>query len=158
VVVGATSAAKTVTLTNRQGVALTFTSIAATGAFAVASNTCGSSIAAGASCTVGVTFTPITVGAATGTLTFTDSSPDSPQSVTLTGTGNAPVTLSATSLNLGSVTVGKTSSARTVTLTNHLATALAVSSVVASTGFAVASNTCGSSVAAGANCTIGVTF
>jgi hypothetical protein len=107
---------------------------------------------------VGVTFSPTAVGSATGTLTFNDSVMNSPQTVSLSGTGSAPVTLSSTSINFSTVRVGTTSSARTVTLTNHLSGALTIAAVSASTGFAVASNTCGASIGGGANCTVGVTF
>ena len=78
--------------------------------------------------------------------------------MSLAGTGNAPVTFSASSLSFGTVTVGTTSSAKTVTLTNHLSVALTLSPVAASSGFNVVSNTCAASVAAGGSCTIGVTF
>src|SRR6202040_1032955 len=98
-VAGNTSAAKTVTLTNNQAVALSITSIAASAPFAVASNTCGTSVLAGKSCTVGVTFSPTAVGSATGTLTFNDSALTSPQTVSLSGTGIAPVTFSSNSIN-----------------------------------------------------------
>jgi hypothetical protein len=53
----------------------------------VASNTCAATIGAGASCTVGVTFSPTATGPVAGTLTFTDSAVTSPQVVTLSGTG-----------------------------------------------------------------------
>ena len=159
--VGATSSAKSVTLTNHQSGLLTFSGIVVGGPFGIASNTCGVSVAAGANCTVGVTFTPTTTGAATGTLTFTDSAGNSPQTVSLSGTGSSsssPVTLSASSLNLGTVAVNSTSAAVTVTLTNHQSTALPISSVGISGPFAISSNTCGTSLAAGANCAVGVTF
>jgi hypothetical protein len=158
VAVGDTSDAKTVTLTNHENVPLNFSSIVASAGFAVASNTCGASIAAGTTCTVGVTFSPIATGAASGTLTFTDDAANSPQTVNLTGTGSTPVTLAPGSLNLGTVAVGDTSNAKTVTLTNHENVPLNFSSIVASAGFAVASNTCGASIAAGTTCTVGVTF
>jgi hypothetical protein len=157
---GGTSSAKTVTVTNNQNVAFSFTGIATTSGFAVASNTCGSGIAAGASCTVGVTFSPTVTGTTTGTLTLANSAPNSPQTVSLSGTatGAAAVTVSPGSLNFGAVIVGKTSAAGTVTLKNAQRTGLSLTSVTASTGFAVASNTCGTSIATGASCTIGVTF
>jgi hypothetical protein len=155
---GVTTAAKLVTLTNNQKTALTFTNIASTEDFAIASNTCGTSISAAATCKVGVTFSPTATGARTGTLTFTDSAPNSPQTVSLTGTGSAPVTVSPATVTFPTLAVGTTSVASTVTLTNHLATALSISSVVASGDFAVASNTCVPSVGAGLKCTIGVTF
>ncbi len=156
--VGSTSPAKTVTVTNRLNVALSVTSITVSGPFAVASNTCGASVAAGASCQVGVTFIPAALGPASGVLTFADSAMTSPQTVSLTGTGSAPVTLSTSSLSFGTVAVGGTSTAKTVTLTNRQTVALNFAGIAASAGFAVASNTCGASVAAGTSCTIGVTF
>lgn len=91
---GETSQPKTVTLTNNQKVTLSFTSILTTGDFALSSNKCGKSIAAGATCTVTVTFTPTAAGARSGKLTFTDSASNSPQVVSLAGTGIAAVLLS----------------------------------------------------------------
>jgi hypothetical protein len=157
VVAGNTSAAKSVTLTNDQNVPLGFSSIGTSGDFAIASNTCGTRIAAGAKCTVGVTFSPTATGARTGALTFSDNAADSPQSVSLTGTGSSPVTFSPASLTLASTTVGLTSIAKIVTLTNHLTTSLTFSTPVATGDFAVASNTC-ASVGPGLTCTVGVTF
>jgi sugar lactone lactonase YvrE len=157
-VVGTTSTARTITLTNQQTVVLNFTSIAASAGFEVASNTCGTSIAAGASCTFGVTFSPASTGSITGTVTLTDDAPSSPQIVTLSGSGVAPITLSTSSLNFGTVTVGTTSSSKTVTLTNRQKVALTLSSITATAGFAVATNSCGTSVGAGASCSVGVTF
>jgi hypothetical protein len=158
VAIGNTSSVRSVTLTNQQKIPLTFAGINASAPFAIASNTCGGGIAAGAKCTVGLTFSPAALGAVTGTLIFTDDAGNSPQAVNLTGTGGTPVTLSAASLNFGRVTVGTTSSPRTVTLTNRQNVALTFSSIAATAGFAVASNTCGASIAVGANCTVGVTF
>jgi len=156
--VASTSAAKTITVTNKLSTALTFTSIGATGPFAIASNTCGTGIAAGATCTVGVTFTPAALGAATGTLSFADSAINSPQTVSLSGTGTAPVTLSSTSLSFSATTVGSTSSAKSVTLTNAQSVALTFTSIGVTGPFAISSNTCGASILAGANCAVSVTF
>ncbi len=158
VAVGNTSAAKSVTLKNHQSKARTFSSIVASGDFAVASNTCGPSIAAGATRAVGVTVSPAATGQDAGTLTFTDDAANSPQAVSLTGTGSLPVTVSPSSLTFGSLSVGATSAARTVTLTNHLNVSLNVLGFSPTADFAVVSNTCGSSVAAGASCAVGVTF
>jgi len=49
------------------------------------SNTCGSSLSAGSSCNVIVTFNPIVLGAFGASVSFDDSSPDSPQQVGLSG-------------------------------------------------------------------------
>jgi F5/8 type C domain-containing protein/ASPM-SPD-2-Hydin domain-containing protein len=89
-----TSSAQTVTVNNTGSTAVSVSQIAASGEFAETS-TCGASIAAGASCTVSVTFTPTASGTQTGSLTIASSAPNSPNTVSLTGTG-----ASSTSTNL----------------------------------------------------------
>jgi N-acetylneuraminic acid mutarotase len=87
---GATSAAQIVTLTNTGNAALSITGVAISGTGAadfVQTNSCGSSLAAGASCTVSVTFTPASAASFSASLTVTDNAAASPQSVTLSGTG-----------------------------------------------------------------------
>jgi trimeric autotransporter adhesin len=162
---GETIGPKPATLTNTQTVPLTISSIAISGGTAPGDyawgGTCPISpnkLGAGRSCTITVTFTPTALGSLTASLTVTDDASNSPQSVALTGTGIAPVTVSPTSLTFPSRLVGTTSPAETVTLVNHLNTQLLFSSITASGDFAVASNTCGSSIGAGLKCTIGVTF
>jgi hypothetical protein len=86
---GTTSSTQTVTLTNSGAIALQVSSVQTTGSFSE-SNTCGSSVLANETCTISVTFSPPTTGAATGTLTIADSAADSPQTVSLTGTGGTP--------------------------------------------------------------------
>src|SRR6267378_494262 len=131
IAVGNTSLAKSVTLTNYQNTPVNFASILPSGDFAVASNTCGSTIAARASCTVGLAFSPTAKGARVGALTITDNAANSPQTVSLTGTGSSPVIVSPLSLTFANLTVGTTAATQTVTLTNRLNTPLAVSAVVA---------------------------
>src|SRR5205823_4081945 len=80
------SGPQTVTLTSGSGTALTISSVSASGDFSQ-TNTCGASIAAGASCSIAVTFTPTAAGQRTGTLAVADNAANSPQIVTLTGTG-----------------------------------------------------------------------
>jgi hypothetical protein len=159
-VVGNTSAAKTVTLTNNQAIPLNISSIGVSGPFAIASNTCAASVLAGKNCVVGVTFSPIAVGSATGTLTFNDdaNATASTQTVSLSGTGSAPVTLSVTTLSFSPTVAGNTSAAKTVTLTNNQAAALNITSIAVTGPFTIASNTCPASVLAGKNCVVGVTF
>ena len=89
--VGKTGGAKKVTVTNTGGSTLTFSSIATTGEFARKAGPkktdCGTSLAAGKTCTVRVVFEPTQTGLLTGSLLFTDNAPGSPQSVALSGTG-----------------------------------------------------------------------
>jgi hypothetical protein len=158
VVAGNTSAARTVTLTNHTSSTLTFSGITTASPFAISSNTCGSGIAGLANCKVGVTFTPQVVGSLTGTLTFTDTALNSPQTVKLSGTSSAPVTFSVSSLNFGWVKVGTTSLPKNVTVTNRSSATITFTSIAPSASFSVSSNTCGSSLAAGASCTVGITF
>lgn len=88
VAVGNTSAPQTVTVKNHEQITLNFTSILTTAGFAIKNNTCGASIAAGATCAVSVTFSPTASGPATGALTFTDDAGNNPQVVSLSGTGS----------------------------------------------------------------------
>lgn len=85
-IVGSTSGGQGVTLTNNGGTALTITSITATGDFSQ-TNTCGAAVGAGASCAISVTFKPTAGGARTGSVTISDNAPSSPQTITLSGTG-----------------------------------------------------------------------
>ena len=85
---GTTSAAQQVTLSNAGTAALVLTTIAATGDFAE-TNTCGSSVAAGSSCTISVTFAPTATGARSGSLSVTDNASGSPHKTTLSGRGAA---------------------------------------------------------------------
>jgi len=161
--VGVTSSAQSTTLTNNATSALSITSIAVTGADSgdfAETNTCGSSLAAGANCAISVTFKPAMAGTSSAAVTITDSDSSSPQTVTLTGTGVAPITtatLSPASLTFASTTVGSTSASQPVTLNNTGSASLTITSITTSSDYAETDN-CGSSIAAGANCTINVTF
>lgn len=90
--VGNTSAPLSITLTNSGGVALGISGIALSGTnpadFSM-STTCGAMLAAGASCTVAVTFSPSSGGIRSATLSFSDTASNTPQTVSLFGTGNA---------------------------------------------------------------------
>jgi len=102
--VGSTSAAQSVTVSNPGTTAASVSSVSVSGPFSQ-TNTCGTSIAAGGSCTVSVKFAPTASGAASGTLSVASSAPGSPLTVALSGTGaaaantdlalNAPVTASS---------------------------------------------------------------
>jgi Abnormal spindle-like microcephaly-assoc'd, ASPM-SPD-2-Hydin len=79
-------------------------------------------------------------------------------SSSMPGTALSPaLTLSASSVMFGQEIVGQPSSAQTVTLTNTGTGALQITSIVVSASFE-ATNDCMGSVAAGASCTINVTF
>jgi hypothetical protein len=157
--VGTTSAAKTVQLFNYQSTALGISSITAPASYAVSATTCGSTLAAGANCTISVTLSPTALGpVAAESLTITTNGPNSPLMVALSGTGIVPTAVSPVALNFGNVGVGAPSTALPVMLLNYQSTALAISSITAPTNYAVSATTCGSTLAAGTNCTISVTL
>jgi len=84
-----TSPAQKITLKNNQTVTLTISSIVTSSGFAPTS-TCPISpatLAAGATCTISVTFTPASLGTINGTLSVSDNAAGSPQTASLTGTG-----------------------------------------------------------------------
>lgn len=153
------SAVKTVTLTNAGTATLNITSITASSDFQQ-TNTCASSMSAGAKCTISVTFTPTAIGTRTGDITIADNAAGSPQSVTLSGVGTQ-VKLSTTSVSFPTTKVGTTSAPKSVTLTNVGANALTITKIALGgadpTDFSQ-SNTCGSSVAAGKSCTFTLKF
>ncbi len=87
-IINTTSTAQTITLENTSVASLSSISITPSGSsdFGV-TNTCGSSLASGKSCTINVTFASTATGNAAGTITITDNAPDSPQSIPLSGNG-----------------------------------------------------------------------
>ncbi len=88
---GTTSAAQTITATNTGTVSLFFNNVNTSGDsldFTIGTDDCiGTTLPAGASCTISVTFSPTTTGTRTADVLYTDNAPNSPQSVPLTGTG-----------------------------------------------------------------------
>jgi hypothetical protein len=85
-VVGTTSSPQSVKLTNTGTTALRIASMKASTEFSVTS-TCGSSVAAGANCTISATFSPTKKGSQQGTITIIDSASTKPQVIELLGTG-----------------------------------------------------------------------
>jgi hypothetical protein len=159
--IGQTSSPQTVALTNSGTATLNISNIATSGDYHISTNTCGSTVAAGANCAVSVTFTPTKKGTRTGLLSFIDNAPGSPQTVSLTGVGQS-ITVSLTSLNFGTIAVGNTSSPKSVTVTNVSAATVTFTGFVfagaAAGDYLISAKTCGATIAAGANCLVSVQF
>jgi hypothetical protein len=128
---------------------------------------CPSTLAAGKSCQIIVTFTADNDNySPTATLSVTDNAPGNPQTVQLSGTViNPKASLSAYSLSFGKQTVGTPSAAKTVTFTNTGTTPLVLSTLTVSGYFALVpapppAITCvnGGTLQPAASCTIAVTF
>jgi hypothetical protein len=104
--IGTSSGAQAVTLKNSGTAILGISSVALTGPNGgdfSQTNNCGNSVAVGVSCTINVTFTPTTTGAESAILSVNDNAAGSPQTLTLTGTGMAPLVITASS---GTMTYG----------------------------------------------------
>jgi len=137
-VLNTASAAQTVTLSNTGDASLTIRSISVSGNFAQTPN-CNATVAAGASCSVSVIFTPTGAGSRTGTLRFTDSAAGSPHKVTLTGSGVTPGRLTAkpAKVSFGSLTLDGSSS-QTVSMSNTGGVSVTISAASTSgPGFAI---------------------
>ncbi len=166
--VGTTSAPQIVSLSNTGNLIVTINLISVTGTnsadFAQTSN-CGTSLTVGASCTISVTFTPTAAGPRAASLSVSDNATGSPQKVALTGTatsnGVPTVTLTPTSLAFGSQAIGTSSPPQPATFTNTGTVTVSITSIAVigtNSGDFTESNTCGTSLAVGASCTISVTF
>ena len=155
----------TLTLTNAGTVSMSITSFTLTGTnasdFAISSNSCASTLAAGAKCAIKVTFTPAALGSRTAALSVADNACMSPQTIALSGKGTE-ITMSPSPVSFGSEAVGTTSAPMTVTVTNHGTTAVKVTSTTitgADKGdFVITSNTCTTISASGGTCAITITF
>ncbi len=166
------STAQVVTLTNNGGATLTGIAITLGGTNAANfadTTTCTATLPATAganSCTISVTFTPTVVGAASATLSIADNAIGSPQTIALSGTGQVGSPTDVVTPNPIAFTtpqlVGVASAALPVTLSNATGTgALVISSITfggANTTDFTETNNCGTTVAAGATCTINVVF
>jgi hypothetical protein len=149
-----------VTLTNTGNATLNLSNVAVTGDFAVQSNTCGTQVLAGNNCAITVGFTPTTSNSRTGILQLADNAANNPQKVTLTGTGMS-VALSSSALSFGSEPVGQTTAPQSVTISNVSAASVNLTGFTISgdpADYTISANTCGSSLAAGTNCSLSVSF
>ena len=166
VVVGQTSAAQTVTVTNTAaaaagGFTVGLSGQAGSGQFSVAQNTCGTTLAAGASCSVGVVFAPTASGATTGILSFSSPAIPTPATVALSGNGAAGVGIQVTpsAIVFSTTNVGSVSAATPITVTNTgVSASLSNLALAVSNGFVLINNACGATLDPGLSCTAAVEF
>lgn len=158
--VGQASASQIATITNTSSAAAVGVALSVSSPFSLVQNSCSSSLAAGASCTTGVVFTPAGNGSVTGALTASSSSFTNSASAVLTGIGGAAgsVQVQPASLIFAVTGVGTISAVETVTLTNSGSMALGGLTLSTSAGFQIASTTCGASLSVGASCTAQIAF
>ena len=154
------SATQQVTLTNNGDSALLLIAAQIAGDFTVV-NGCGNSLSGHSTCALLVAYVPKIVGPESGVLTVTDQYPN--QTVMLSGTGVAPPGVSLSPLStvaFAPTGVGLIAAAQTVTLTNNGGLPLSIKNIAVTGDFAivVGSNSCGPSLAVGAQCTEQVVF
>ena len=142
---------------------MTITSITPSPAVYTQTNTCGTTLAGGAECSISVVFTPTATGSAPGTLKILQGGLTT--TVTLAGTGAAQafLTLSSTSLNFGDQSVDFASPFQTVSVGNSATTSLTLSSppfsFSSSPGNAFAqTNNCPASLATNKTCSVNIAF
>ena len=152
---------QTVTLTNTGGesVDISQVSISGTG-FQLSGITTPLTLNASQAKTFTVTFAPQTTGSASGTVTISSNASNPTLTMSLSGTGVSPGSLTSnpTSLNFGSVTTG-TQQSQTVTLTNTGGTSVVISQAsISGTGFQLSGITTPLTLNASQTKTFTVTF
>jgi hypothetical protein len=176
-VIGSTTAAKTLTLSNTGGAGATGIAVAVSAPFArpagAAGGTCTASLAANATCTINVVFTPTSVVASTGTVTITASVAVTGSPVSLSGTGVAvthTASVNPSPLAFGTWPTGFASAPSLLTVTNTGNSALAGGTFTFGGGtpqpfsrvttgtFPAGAPSCGVTLAVGASCSIKVVF
>jgi hypothetical protein len=158
VTVGAPAANKTLTFTNSSTKPVMVSLIALSGTgFAIEKDTCSiNTIDAGKHCTVGLSFAPPAAGNDTGTLNVPTSGGS--ESVTLKGTGVLPVlSISSTSLTFNSTKAGATST-KSVKLKDGTKAPIDITAIAPTAPYRVTAGQCVGTLAAGASCTLDITF
>jgi hypothetical protein len=157
---GTSSSPQSVTITNNGTAPLVISGFQLPTPPYTQTNTCGSSVAAGASCALSITFAPQSAGNYPGAVAISDNVLTSPQSITLSGasSGIPQASLSSNNLSFGTALDGTKSAPQSVTLSNSGNAPLNISSIAVVGVDYIQTNNCGSSVAAGANCTINASY
>jgi hypothetical protein len=158
------SAAQTITVTSSGNAPVVFGQAGVSANYAITSDTCsGATVAVGSTCAVSVVFAPTTTGASPGTLTIYANVATGQAQVSLTGTGTtaADITLSPLSVSFAATTVNQTTAAQIITINNTGGTAAMLQAPVivqAATDFSISQNTCRTTLAPSAGCSVSIAF
>jgi hypothetical protein len=159
--VATASTAQTITVTNTGSVPLVLTTLATTGDFSETDNCAGTTIAVGSSCAIQVRFLPAATGSRSGLLTVYGNVAGGQATAVLSGTGTvgAPIVLNPVVMTFPSTTIGATSAAQNITISNTGVTPVALQTPsVAGGDFKMTANTCGTSLAPSTGCTVAIAF
>ncbi|MDR3793258.1 MAG: choice-of-anchor D domain-containing protein [Terracidiphilus sp.] len=162
---GVASAPQTVTVTNSGGLPLANVGFQITGAaaasYSLVSNTCGATLAAAASCSVGVVFTPAATGSIAAMLSVSSSTANvTAVAVSLNGSSvvTSGITANLTQIGFGAVALGTAATAQTVTITNASSYSISAPALAVSAPFTLTQNTCSGTMPAGGTCAATVNF
>ena len=158
-ILNTSTAGQNVTITNTGVENVTVSSVAASGDYFETDNCSGTSLTPGQTCTINATFSPVITGTLSGTITINDTAAGAPHIVTLSGTGQLPISLSA-NLTFPATNVGSTSAPQTMTLTNNQSQTLSYT-YSTSGDFSAAGNgasPCNGTLNARSKCTFAITF
>lgn len=159
---GTQSAAQTITVTNSGTAALNVTQIIVTGDFTETDNCTGvaGGLVPSASCTVSVMFLPSATGTRNGVLTIYGNVSGGQVTAQLSGTGTAPgaIVLNPISLLFPATTIGSTSPAENITISNTGGVSATLTTPVVTGDFAISANTCLATLAPYTGCIVSITF
>jgi len=138
---------------------MTVSDLAASNGF-TQTNTCNKGVKPGTHCDIYVKFAPSVGGITTGSLTLSDNTPSSPQTISLSGTATA-IGLTPSALSFSARRVGTKSSAKSVVVKNHGTNAVLISAITLAGNnpkdFSFTTN-CGASLSPNATCSIAAKF
>jgi len=162
-----TGAARTATVTNNGQADLKIGQVSASGTNAadiVLGGTCsaGATVAPAASCSVTVALKPAALGPRSASVSIASNAPGGTATLSVGGVGIAlpapELTLSQPAIGFGLVSMGTTSIARSVTLSNTGSAALLINGIQSSSAEFKASHDCAASLAPGDGCKLSVTY
>ena len=154
-----TSASQTLMLQNAGGVATTLGPPVLTGEYRITSNTCGGTLAAGASCSIAVQFAPTASGSQPGSLSIASTTGTPNATASLNGTGQALVLSPAVFSFTTPLAVGSSfTSPSFVTVENLGTTPLTLQPMSITGDFSLGVSSCGATLAPDTSCSLQVTF
>jgi hypothetical protein len=160
--IGTVSSAQPVTLTNTGSLGLTITQVALSANFAETDNCGNSTIAAGSSCTLQVSFAPAATGSLTGEIVVNANVYGGQLAINLSGSGTpaGAITLSPASEDFGPVDVGSSSNPpATVEATNESGQPVTFTAITITGPFSIPLNGClAGALGAGQACPVNVEF
>ena len=155
---GASSGVQNITVSNTGAYLANIQTVAISGDFKFAGNTCGTSLAPSTGCTLSIVFSPSAAGARSGSVTVVDDAGTQIASLSGTGTNPATDTLSPLTLSFAAQQLSTVSPAQQVTLTNSGDVALTLIAAQVTSGDFNVVNGCGNSLSAHSTCSLSVTY